>query len=279
MLADQVPDVGAIERTFFEDGFLAELSTRLKAKGFKIELSRKTLTELKMDPRRVAKMVAETQADAWVVLSAPRPVLEWFARRNIPVIAIFGQFDRMPIAAAAVDYLEPIRAMQQRLVDLGHRRIVYLTFRGRHQQPIGSLWRALFDDLEAQGIATGPYNLPKWEDSPKGFQKLLESLFQKTRPTALVIEEMPHYMAVMNFCMQRGLKVPEDLSLACLDYQDQLDYCLPPVAHITWRHAPVIRRVTRWAEMLSRGKPDAGQHYAAAEFMDGPTIGPAPSLH
>ncbi len=262
-----------------KDGFLAELSARLKAKGFTVELSRKTLTELKMDPRRIARMVGETEADAWVVLSAPRQVLKWFANKRIPVMAIFGQFDHMPIAAAAVDYQEPIRALQQRLVDLGHRRIVYLSFRGQHRQPIGSLWQTLFDDLESQGIATGAYNLPTWEDCPEGFQRLLESLFDKTPPTALVIEEVPHYIAVLNFCMQRGLKVPDDLSLACLDYQNLLDHCLPPVAHITWRHAPVIQQVVRWADMLSRGKSEPSQHYTTAEFIDGPTIGHSRSFH
>jgi len=51
----------------------------------------RSLLDLGMDPVRVARMVRRTAADAWVVTSAPREVLEWFAGQETPAFALAGR--------------------------------------------------------------------------------------------------------------------------------------------------------------------------------------------
>lgn len=255
-----------------------DLLHHLTRPGRTVFFADKTLVELGMDVQRISRLVKKTEADAWIVISAPRMVLEWFVRQEAPAFALFfGGFGSLPIASIAPNYLPTMLEVTRRLVGLGHRRIVFVAGRGRGAKKPSRLWRAVFAELESHGIQTGAYNLPEWEDSQEGFQRFLNSLFEYTPPTAMVIEEVPHFVGTLNFCGQRGLRMPQDLSLACLIHHDNLSYCSPPVAHIRWDHGLLLRRIGRWADNVARGRDDRRQSYVIAEFVEGGTIGPAPS--
>ena len=75
------------------------------------------------------------------------------------------------------------------------------------------IWAKTLELMESHGIATGSYNMPSWEDSREGFKKALDSLFEHTPPTALVIEEAVFVIAAMQFLCHRGLRVPQDVSM------------------------------------------------------------------
>ena len=133
----------------------------------------------------------------------------------------------------------------------------------------------LLDEMAAQGLSTGPFNLPTWEDHVEGFRRCLESLFRHTPPTALIIEEVPHFIAALQFCGKRGYRVPGDVSLVCATSDPGFAMCTPSVAYVRWSTRPLVRRVMRWTESISRGKENCRQSLIKAEFVEGGTIGPA----
>ncbi len=146
---------------------------------------------------------------------------------------------------------------------------------GRRLPQPGESERMFLNTLEDHGIVPGPYHLPDWEETPGGFHARLTELFRVTPPTALIIEEARFFFAALQFCGQRGLRVPEDISLVCTDGDPYFEWCEPSVAHIRWNTRPVVRRIERWVANISRGKPDARQTLTRAEFVPGGTIGPA----
>lgn len=252
----------------------SELLHDLEAAGHVPSLATKTLVELGHCPKRVAQLVRETAADAWVVMAGSQPVLEWFAANATPVIAYAGRARTLPLASVAPDKVTPLRAALRRLVELGHRRIVMLVREGRRKPEPGFPERAYLDELEALGIATGPYNLPDWKESIEGFHAGLESLFRFTPPTALIIDEVPFVVATLQFCLAHGLQVPRDLSLISTDPGPAFDWCRPAIAHISWEFRPIVRRIVRWANNVSLGKEDRRKSYPRARFVEGGTIGP-----
>ena len=60
--------------------YLIDCKNKLEAAGHTVFYAPSHLTEIKMDVRRLARMVKKTEADAWVVLGGTREVLEWFAQ-------------------------------------------------------------------------------------------------------------------------------------------------------------------------------------------------------
>lgn len=236
----------------------------------------KSLSELGMDLRRVARLVKRTPADAWVVAAASREVLEWFAQQETPAFALSGGRGGLPIAGTGPDKAPPYAEATRRLVALGHRRISFLCYRPvRLPQPVKSV-QAFLDELEAAGIATGEFNLPDWEENREGFGRVLDSLFGLTPATALILDEAHLYNAAHHHLATRGLRVPHDVSLICTDPDPAFVWCDPSVAHIRWDYRLVMRRIIRWVDNVALGKNDRRQSFTKAEFVDGGTVGRAP---
>ncbi len=251
-----------------------ELIHALRAAGHAAEFAPKTQIELGYKVPRVARMVECTMADAWVVYSGTREVLDWFAESAVPTFAFAGRANRVPIASIAPDKVTPMRVAIRRLVDLGHRRIVLLCRPHRVTPEPGRFERAFLEELVSLGIATGPYQLPTWDETTEGFHKALESLFRYTPPTALFVEEAPFVAAAFQFCMRCGLRVPEDLSLVCTDHDPGFQWYQPSVSHIGWDSHQMIRRIVRWIENLRVGRDDRRKGFLRASFVEGATIGP-----
>lgn len=257
--------------------YMMELVHQLSGAGHTPFSTGKTLLELGMSVERVANMVENTQADAWVVAGGSREVLAWFAARPAPVFAIFGRRRELPIAGAGPDKLPAMRDLMRRLIELGHNRIVLLARAVRRLPAPGAVERTFLSTLAAHGIQPGTYHLPDWQDDIDGFHRCLEELFRFTPPTALIVDEAHFFTATMLFCLKRGIRVPQDVSLVCCDDNPNFASCQPRISHIEWDSASVVRRIVHWASRISRGNDDRRQTEIKAVFIEGGTIGRAGS--
>jgi len=256
--------------------YMIQLQHALTEAGNSAFFAPGALMELGMNVRRVSKLVDRTEADAWVVASGSREVIEWFSRQETPSFALFGRRRGLPIAAVGPDKLPAYAAAVRRLASLGHQRIVLLVRPERRRPVPGTIELGFLAELERHGISTGSYNLPDWEDNPESFHRCLDALFQVTPPSAMILAEPPLLVAALQFCGSRGIRVPDDVSLLCGDPDPDFAWCRPSVAHIRWDSRPWVRRVVGWAANVSRGKDDWRQTLTKAEFVEGGTIGPVP---
>jgi DNA-binding LacI/PurR family transcriptional regulator len=81
---------------------------------------------MKMDVRRLARMVEKAEADAWVVAGGTSDVLEWFMQQKTPDFALFGWRRELKIAGTGPDMIPALVKATRRRIDLGHQRIVLL---------------------------------------------------------------------------------------------------------------------------------------------------------
>jgi len=256
-------------------GYMIDLQHELSEAGHTVFFAPKLLIDLKMDFRRIAAMVKQNPADAWLVVAGSLEVLEWFAARKLAVMAMFGRRRVLPIAGVGPDKVPAMAAATRELIRLGHRRIVCLARSMRRLPGPGASEQSFLDELVAHGITPSPYHMPDWEESVDGYYARLEALFELTPPTALIIDGVPLFVAAQQFFAGRTIRVPEDVSLICTDASPNFDWCRPSVAHIRWESKAVVRRVVRWAANVSRGKEDLRQTMTPAVFVTGGTIGPA----
>ena len=256
--------------------YLIELEHDLAKANHQGFFAPQSLDVLGMDVGRIARMVQKIDADAWVVVSASGAVLEWFAAGEVPAIALFGRRQGLPIAGVGPDKRPVVGEATRLLVGLGHRRIVLLSRSRRRLPAPGGAELAFLNELAAHGIAAGDYHLPDWEESAVGLHARLDSLFSVTPPTALILDEAPFFVSALRFCADRGLRVPRDVSLVCMDSDPSFDWCNPAISHIRWDTRPVVRRVVKWVNDLDNGHHSLRQTLTPAEFFRGGTIGPAP---
>jgi DNA-binding LacI/PurR family transcriptional regulator len=252
------------------------LRQRLSAQGHAVFFAGKSQMELGFDVRRIARLAQRTAADAWVVVSGPRETLAWFAEQESPVFALFGRRHTLPIAGAGPDHLSADRAAVRRLIELGHCRMVLLIRESLRACGPGAAERAIFEEMEAHGLPTSPYNMPEWKDSPEDFRRVLDELYRVTPPTALFIDEPFIFHAAREHLARRGIFAPQQVSLICTDPDPTFAWSDPSVAHIAWDYSHVERCVVQWANNIARGKDDRRQTLTKAEFVDGGTVGRVP---
>ena len=258
-----------------QQDYMIHLHHRLAEAGHHSFYHPQSLIKLGMKASRLRKMVKNTEAGAWVVGAGSSEVLRWFSEQTVPAFALFGRMNGLPIAGTKPDKATPIADATRQLIALGHRRISLLAQTARRLPEPGYIERVFLEELKSHGIPISTYNLPDWDDNIEGFQQALEALFQATPPTALILDEAPLLIAAQQFLLNRGLRVPQDVSLICTDNDPHFSWCIPSIAHIHWDNRPVINRVVKWADNVSRGKKDISQELTLAEFIVGGTIGVA----
>lgn len=253
---------------------IVELFHLIEEEGFRCNYAPKTLQALTMDPAKVARMVNDSPADAWIVQGGSREVLQWFLEQSTPAFSLFGRFSGLPIAAVCPLKIPALKQAVRKLVDLGHVRIVMLAQEERRKPRPALMEQAFLDELETLGIKTSQYNLHDWGIGPQDFHRGIETLFRHTPPTALIVNESRLFVAARDHLSQRGIIAPRDVSLICDDPDQTFTWCDPPVSHISWDYRPVIRRALRWVRNIAKGNNDLRQTRFKTKFVEGGTIGP-----
>jgi DNA-binding LacI/PurR family transcriptional regulator len=256
---------------------MLELVSALEDEGHSVKLASKTREEMANNVERIAEFVNVTGADAWIVFAATREVLQWFEDSKVPSFAFAGRANHVKLPSIGPDKIAPLRIAIRKLVGLGHRNIVNLCRPLRRIPEPGLFERAFLEELKTMGIQTGPYHLPNWDENIDDFHRMLDSIFALTPPTAIFIDEGPFVTATLQFCIKKGLQIPEDVSIICTDSDPSFAWCKPSIAHIHWEAQPVIRRMVQWADDVTLGKKDLKKGFSKAEFVEGGSIGPAPT--
>lgn len=258
--------------------WILDLQHKLMDAGHICSFSSFTLTGLDMDLSKLKRHFEMTTADAWIVSAGSEQILSWLALQNKPAFALAGRMNGTGLPGCRPNKATALRAAVRRLIELGHRRIVLMAREERRKPQPGLTERTFLQELEANGIQIGPYNLPDWEDNVQDFHRCLGSLFRHTPPTAIVIDEVPHFFAAQLHLAQLGIIAPRDVSLICSDPNPAFNWCQTTVAHIDWDAEPMVRRMLRWADQVARGKEDRKQDYINAHFIEGGTVGPVPRV-
>jgi len=263
------------EPSDLHDEHMVKVAFQLEERGHKVSYAEKTLSELNFDVKRVARMVEKNDGDAWVVRSGSRPVLEWFAAQDVPAFALFGRQSRLEMASFATLKSPALAKALKRLVDLGHRRVVLLAREERRKPTLGLFEQRYMDELKRLGIEVGSYNLPDWENDSQSFHRCLDSLFQFTPPTALLLTEPALFFATQQHLLMRGLTVPRDVSLMSLDDHPAFEWFVPEVSLLRTDTLRCVARVVQWADNVAAGKKDLRETLVESDFIEGGTIGPA----
>ena len=246
---------------------------RVENAGHSCFFARKSIHDLGGKLPRVIRLVEGVKADAWVIYSGPRNVMEWFSKSPIPAFAIGGHTG-LPIAGSWVDLTEALHAAVKALTEHGHRRIVTIS-PDAWRLPVPSFTgQAFLAAMEECGLQPTSYNFPAWENTPEGLEKLLSSLFKITPPTALLCVDPSTFVAALGFLSMRRLRIPEDISIVNMTSTPLFNLLPRRLAHFKWPMEEHIRCVVRWLDSLPSRRMNTIKVMLPATFEPGETIGP-----
>jgi len=248
----------------------------LETLGHRPLLAPKSQSALGHDPGRIGRMIGRCKADAWIISGASIEVLDWFHRQGSPFIVLGGRRGDHPMATASIDPAKAIEETVDRLIAAGHRRIVLVCLPDWVRPEPGRTVRRFFNQLAAAGLPVSEYNAPYHETTPEGFERLLESLFKITPPTAMIVPNMHYGFALTSFLGSRGMSIPRDLSLVVRSPDPVFEWVRPRIAYFDCPIDKLLRRILRWVGNCAKGSPDLESCSVDAILIPGDTIAPPP---
>lgn len=163
-----------------------------------------------------------------VVLCAPRmsdAELEELAPTLYPLVLINRTTESVPTPSLVVDYGQGIQELAAHLVELGHRKLAYLTGPDRSASNVQRLrglekFTAEYPDVELQFIPGG-------NTFDAGFES--SDAVASCGATGILVFNDVAAMGLLSGLSQRGIRVPEDLSLTGFDDMPFARYTMPPL--------------------------------------------------
>ena len=138
------------------------------------------------------------------------------AASGIPCVTIDHAFEGHP--AIISDNLAGIRALVDRAVTLGHRRIAYVHGQ-RNSRVTEERITGFLDAMKGHGLEVpeGCLRQGRYDDSENIQEQLAALLALDERPTCVLLPDDAAYYGALDVLRVRGLRVPEELSVAGYD--------------------------------------------------------------
>jgi len=210
-----------------------------------------------------------------VILTPPiadhEPVLDQLERAGTPYVRISPGTQLERGASVAIDNEGAARLMTRRLIDLGHERIGFVIghkdFTVSDQRLSGHL-----DALRESGIKLDGSLLQQGMfDFRSGAAAAEELLTMRRSPTAIFASSDDMAAGVLSVAHQRGIKVPDQLSIAGFDDTDLASLVWPPLTTI---RQPIRAMAERAAELLFAGSEE--QVVLPADLIERASTGACP---
>jgi len=154
------------------------------------------------------------------------------ARRGVPLV--FMDVGRVGprMSHVLIDYANGIRQAVDHVIDLGHKRVGFITgpldlhsARTRRQ--------AFLDGLRARGMKAEPKLVREGTHTADGGQQAMTALLrQAKRPTAVVCSNDWTAIGALHAIDAAALRVPEDISLVGFDDIPLASYTSPPLTSV-----------------------------------------------
>ena len=138
------------------------------------------------------------------------------ASSDLPCVTIDHTFDNC--TSIISDNLGGVRMLVDRAVALGHRRIAYIHGQ-RNSAVTDNRILAFYRGMEAHGLELPDgYVIPgRYDDFETIRSGLLALLDRPDRPTCILLPDDASYFGALDTIRERGLRVPEDVSVAGYD--------------------------------------------------------------
>lgn len=180
----------------------------------------------------------------WADADTPVDQMEKLAGSGIKVVLLNGDhlWPHLNFSNVSIDLNAPMREAMQRLVDLGHRRLAWISYTETRYRNYEE--ELIKEFAQTYGLENPDNMLIRLPDQPAfDYSLITELLGRPDRPTGIIVQDEFTAHEVFRACHRMGLNVPRDVSLVAVN--DSL-----PQAHVVPLSAPNTAEL--WLEAARR---------------------------
>lgn len=183
-----------------------------------------------------ARLLIERGAEALILIGQKHvPELhEILNRHEVPFVNTYTLDPQSTYPAIGFDNAEAAASITRHLVHLGHRNFGVISGRTRDNDRTTSRLTGIKRELESHGIALGSDRISMRSYSISNGREACAELLSRIepRPTALICGNDVLALGAIVECRERGLRVPQDISIVGFDNLELSKHSNPPLTTI-----------------------------------------------
>lgn len=220
---------------YYWPGVVRGMEAEARARGLKVVL-RGASYELQDERPVLERIVASEDISGLIV--APntdtphaQDVVRWLHESGIPTVFVEREMvspDGLPVESVATDHGLGAMLAARHLAALGHRRVgLVLSRNSPTSRKIAAGWHQAVEDLQLEPARNAATILPDRAsvDFTSEVNIALDSMMD-AGITGLLVHSDPEAMAVVDLALNRGISVPDDLSI--IAYDDEVAQLFTP---------------------------------------------------
>jgi DNA-binding LacI/PurR family transcriptional regulator len=244
----------------------------MTAKGWEVQFQVFDFIHVKRPKRSWDEKVVIEEGQPVIALHGSFPLAQWALRKKVKILFLGGVIHDLPIPLVAVSTSMMVKMAMQKLVALGHTRIV-LPICDHAPEFVHRLNSAMQQSLEANGHPyIKSYHTPESPyQTPDVTWRILERAFAEHPPTALVLLDWRELITAHCFLTNNGCRIPDDVSVVLLHDFVDVAWFQPKLARFRYPERRMIRAMIHW---LEKGGSGESIKIPPPEFLLGKTIAP-----
>lgn len=178
--------------------------------------------------RLMPRIVGISPKACWILALARRPLQEWFLQSGLPVVVYGNVYAGLKLTSTGIHYRACIRHATSLLLSKGHRRIVFVAYDVRAAGEEDSVRGFLEAFTAHRGEKGKPTVIERPDGDADALCRQLDAILRvEPLPTAFVVSHTHHYATVATHLVNRGLRIPDDVSLICRSEDPFLQFLRP----------------------------------------------------
>ena len=176
--------------------------------------------------RALRKLTAPNPQACWMIVSSTRQMQRWFARENLPALAVGTCHPGVKLPDVDLDFYALGRHAAGRLAAHQHRQaVLFLSHAPGYLASEVECERGFTEVFQALG---GKPVVAYHERTRDGLSRVLRRFLSGAdRPTAFVVANSLDYLTTTSLLAQHGLRVPQDVSVVARNNDAFMSALLP----------------------------------------------------
>jgi DNA-binding LacI/PurR family transcriptional regulator len=236
--------------------WIDELKDLLIEEGYRLRIHEGRQYYQTNPARVLERLIGQHAHSAWILTLSSEAMQRWFARRRTPCLVAGSTYPDIALPHYDLDNRAICRHAAGILLRVGHRRLALLNRESRRAGDVDSE-RGFIEGVRRSPHRDATAVIAYHRDDVDSVARAVRTLLERNNPpTALVVSNSYAYLSTASVLAQRGLRVPQDISLISRDDDPFLASLVPePARYRVDPHSFAKKIVGSLLQILNRSAP------------------------
>ncbi len=249
-----------------------EMRLQLAERGFKMEVYVCPAPRANTQKRGLETFIRQQRVHCCVLVSASLAIQSWFSDHSVPALVLGSCHPTVKLPSLDIDYRAICRHAAGTFLAKGHRHLALIIpdFGSAGDLSSEESFRAAIEQRR-EGRARA--SIVRHSGTAASLRIKLDALFDSEQPpTALLVARTQFVWTTILYLLNRGLKIPDAVSLIARDDDPLFKLGEPPLAHYSVEREAYVKKLCRSMLQLTVERPDPRHILVVPKYQPGKSV-------